>query len=125
MESLASALEKEKHFQPRKCESKGSTERGHLEPWQVACCHIASKSWAQCVGNGRDDPSSNQGQMVAVNPQSSRQKRGDVRQEFDLPGNIRLWKVRSLPGHTNSVQSHCPGDLKCEQMKHQSNGSRR
>lgn len=107
---------------PRKCENKESTERGHLEPWPVTCCHIASKSWILCLGNKReDDPTSVQGQMVAGTPQSSRQKRGDARQEFDLLGNIRRWKLPSLAGHTNAVQRHRSGECKCEKIKHQSN----
>lgn len=87
---MASALAKERHFQPRKCEKKESTETGHLEPWQLTCCHIASESWALCLGEEKEEhPTSDQGQMIGGNPQSSRQKRGDARQNFDLPGNLR------------------------------------
>lgn len=106
---------------PRKCENKESAERGHLEPWTVTCCHIASKSWTLRLGNKReDDPTSVQGQMVAGNPHSSRQKRGDARQEFDLPGNAGCWKLPSLSGHIDSVQRHRSGECKCGKTKHQS-----
>lgn len=36
-----------------------------------------------------EDPTSDQGQMIAGNPQSIRQKRGDARQNFDFLGNLR------------------------------------
>lgn len=113
---MASALAKQRHSQPRKCENKESTERSQLEPWQLTCCHIASESWSLCLGDEtEEDPASDQGQMITGNPQSSGQKRGDARQ--DLLRNLSHWKTPFLSGHATFVQCNCHGEFDCEKIQ--------